>query len=198
MTYAPRNGTSNCPARDPSKDHISSLEQLLALPDVIRSSSEHIEPIINVFDNDRSFTEYCNAAGLQPRATAVAKAVHRSLDRPANIYANIWTTSSEIYGSSGTTASRLLEAETSIGNEGDVNGARYRVNAIMFAFHFRARCENSIATTTKEKLVLQKIVDESGKKIHQIKALLKRGRWYTLWVSKLGLGAILTLGETLA
>ena len=198
LTVEPRNVPAVRPARDIAKDDATSLDQLLELPDDGRSSLEQVEPILDLFEDERSFTEYCGSEGLQPKAIAVAKAVFRSLDRPESIYADIWHGTSNFYGSKGTTARRLLETDNSIESEGDVNGARYRVNALLFAFHYRARCDELVATKQKETVVLQKIMEESGKTIHQIKNLLKRGRWYALWVNKLGLGAILMLGGSLA
>lgn len=198
LTHEPRNGRMDRPERERPAKTVSTLEQLLELPDEGRPHSEQDERTLDVFQNDRTFAEHCSSCGLHPKATAVAKSVYRSLGHSKDIYADIWDNSPTFYCSNGTTASRLLETDSRIENEGDINGARYRVNALLFAFYYRARCEELTTTKHVETIVLQRIVDESGKNIHHIKNLLKRGRWYALWVNVLGVGAILILGASLA
>jgi hypothetical protein len=129
--------------------------------------------------------------------------VFRSLNRSKYIYADIWHGVRQFYGSNGTTATRLLNTQDSIEDEADVNSARYRINALLFAFHFRALCdglerEDMVSGKSKETVILENMTKETKKSREQIHTLLKRGRWYAHWVDRLGVGAILLLGESLA
>lgn len=180
------------------KESAASLQELLELPDNGQASSELVCPILDTLDNEKDVDELCSDEGLQPKATAVAKAVYRSLARPESIYTDIWQSSSNFYKVGGTTAYRLLQTETSIVNAGDVNGARYRINAILFALYFRTQCEELGLKGKQGTVIIKRMMKDSGKNSDQIKSLLKLGRWYALWVSELGLGAILMLGECLA
>lgn len=134
---------------------------------------------------------------MKPRAVAVAKEIFRSLDQPREIYTNVWH-GSGFYQNEGTTVRRLLEAHDTIINEGHINGARYRINALILACLYHARVQDMGPIAKRETIVLDELMEESGKSRSHISTVLKRGRWYALWVSSLGLGAILTLGESFA
>jgi hypothetical protein len=185
----------------PVKEHATSLQELLELPELPddgQASSEPAGPILDTIENEKDVHELCLKEGLQPKAIVVAKAVYRSLARPESLYEDIWHSSSDLYKAGGTIACRLLQTESAILDQGDVHGAKYRVNALLFAIHFRAQCEASGLKGKQGTVIIQRMMKESGKNSDQIKGLLKRGRWYALWVSELCLGAILVLGESLA
>lgn len=134
---------------------------------------------------------------MKPRAIGVAKTILRSCCQPVEIYVDIWK-GSKFYETDGTPECRLLDADGSISSEGHVNGARYRVNALVFACVYHARVQSLGPIAKRETIVLRDIEKESGKSRSHIGVVLKHGRWYMAWVSKLGLGAILTLGESFA
>jgi hypothetical protein len=174
------------------------LEQLLELPDDGQSSVNPIGRILDTLENEKEVEKLCEGERLQSKAVLVAKAVYRSLARSEDIYADIWNNSSNFYNDGETTACRLLKTDDIIANDRYTNAARYRVNALLFAMFFRTKCEELKSGARRETMVIQQMMNESGKTVDQIKTLLKRGRWYALWVSELGLGAILVLGESLA
>lgn len=174
----------------------ATLSDLLELPVHGRATSQDVEPVLFALQSEKDVKRHCDDEGVKARATAVAKIVFRSLARSEITYANVWQ-GLDLCKNSGTTACRLLETESSIVDESHVNGARCRINALLFALHYRARCEGLSTRANRETAVLQEITRESGKTSDQIKALLKRGRWCIEWVNELGLGAILTLGDSL-
>jgi hypothetical protein len=212
LTVKPRKDAAGRPRRDPAKRSAESLEELLELPNDGQSSSDQSEPTLDILRNEKSIVKYCRDSGLKPTSISVVLAVFRSLGRSKESYANVWDGCKHFYKTNGTTASRLLDAHDVIVSEADVNGARYRINALLFAFNFRARCEelrldDSDATRSKktketketiETAILRKVMEESNKKSDQIYTSLKRGRFYAQWVNELGIGAILALGESLA
>lgn len=203
LTVKPRKGAPGRSRRGPVKQSAKSLEELLELPDNGQPSSEQVEPTLDILKNEKSITKYCRDSGLKQTAISVVLAVFRSLNRSQDTYANVWYGCNRFYKAKGTTASRLLDAQDTIVGEADVNGARYRINALLFAFDFRARCErlrfdDSEETKNKETAVLRKVMEESKKTSDQIYTSLKRGRFYAQWVNELGIGAILALGESLA
>lgn len=197
LTVKPQQNSPVRPERKSAKDSTKSLPYLLNIVQS-RNPSGFVEPILQTLQTEASATKHCTHIGMRPRATAVVKSVMRSLVRPTSIYESIWQ-GSEFYATEGTTASRLLQAEGSIMNEGDINGARYRANAVILACHYYARVQDLGATVSnRETKILQEMVKESGKSRSHINAVLRRGRWYAELVNELGLGAILTLGESIA
>jgi hypothetical protein len=174
-----------------------SLPDLLKLPINGQPSPGEIEPVLAALRSEQEIVEHCSNKNMKPRAVAVAKAVFRSFAQPKEIYANVWR-GSDFYQTEGTTERRLLEAHEFIVNEGHINGARYRINALVFACVYHARVQELGPTAKRETIILEKLAKESGKPRSHITTALKRGRWYGAWVSKLGLGAILALGESFA
>lgn len=209
MTVKPRKGAAGRPRSGPAKRSAESLEELLKLPNDGQSSSDQPEPTLDILRNEKSIVKYCRDSGLKQTSISVVLAVFRSLGRSKESYANVWDGCKHFYKANGTTASRLLEAHDVIVGEADVNGARYRINALLFTFDFRARCEklrfddsdairSKKTKEKKETAVLREVMEESNKTSDQIYTSLKRGRFYAQWVNELGIGAILALGESLA
>lgn len=159
-------------------------------------------PVLDTLKDESSVASYSRSHGLKQRAIAVARAVFDALSRPEDIYSDIWRGCGPFYASNGTTAARLLGAEDSIGEEADVNGARYRINALIFAFYFRALCDKfereELNPKKTETIVVESLIKETGKSRDRIQTLLKRGRWYAQWIDRLGIGAIMLLGRSLA
>jgi hypothetical protein len=197
LTIKPRTSTSSLPKRDLVEEPAKSLPDLLQLPVNGQASPGEIEPVLATLRSEQEIVDHCSRKDMKPRAVAVAKAVFRSFAQPRDIYANIWR-GSDFYQTDGTTECRLLEAHASIVNEGHINGARYRINALIFACVYHTRVEELGPIAKRETIILGKLAKESGKPRSHITTALKRGRWYGAWVSKLGLGAILTLGESFA
>jgi len=201
LTFERANSAAQLPEPPPVKRVADTLEQLLKLPDNGQASVDQIRGVPDTLENEKEVDKLCETERLRPKAVSVAKAVYRSLAHSVDIYADIWGNSPNFYNDAGTTACRLLKTDDSIANDRCINGARYRVNALLFAMFFRTKCEECEELLTgakRETTVIRQMMDESGKTSDQIKTLLKRGRWYALWVSELGLGAILVLGESLA
>lgn len=203
LTIKPRKSAAGRPRKNHGHESVKSLEELLELPDLGQVSSREAQPVLDTLEDEDSVDKFCRDSGLKKRATLVVKAVFRSLHRSEDVYADIWNGVKDFYNSEGTTASRLLDAQEAIAGEADANAARYRINALLFAFEWRARCEavrfdESIPTKNKDTTVLKRVMAESKKTSEQIQTLLKRGRFYAEWVNELGVGAILALGESLA
>jgi hypothetical protein len=172
-----------------------SLPDLLKLPVNGQTPPGEIEPVLAALRSEQEIVEHCK--GMKPRVVAVAKAVFRSFAQPKEIYANVWR-GLDFYQTEGTIERRLLEAHEFFVKEGLLNGARYRINALVFACVYHARVQELGPIAKRETIILENLAKESGKLRSQITTALKRGRWYGAWVSKLGLGAILTLGESFA
>lgn len=180
---------------------VTSYEQLLGLPDNGQTSVDQMRRISDTLENEEELENLYKSERLKPKAASVARAVYRSLSRPEaeDIYADIWgSSSSDFYQDEETTTCRLLKTDDRIADNQYTNAARYRVNALIFAMFFHTKCEQLDTMAKKETVVIKQMMAESGKTKDQIKTLLKRGRWYVLWVSELGLGAILVLGESFA
>ena len=190
----------NPPARSGRKSAKEATQSLSDLLNIVqgRNPSGSVEPILQTLQTETSAGKHCNQIGMRSKATAVVKSVVRSLGRPMSIYRSIWQ-GSGFYETGGTATRRLLQAEGAIINEGDINGARYRVNAVILACHYHAKVQElGTAISRRETKILQEMVKESGKKRSHIYAVLRRGKWYAELVNELGLGAILTLGESIA
>jgi hypothetical protein len=180
----------------------TSLEEVFRLP---RDGQPHLSktiPILYKLKGKDSVVSHCHEDGLKSRAIAVVKTVLASLSRSEDIYEDLWHGSEKFYASNGTTASRLLSARDEIVVEADANGARYRINALLFALHFRVLCNRlereDLNPNKTETMVLDSLTEETESSRDQIHALLKRGRWYAQWIDRLGLGAIFLLGESFA
>ena len=197
MTVKPQQNSRVRSGRKSAKDATQSLSDLLKIVQG-RNPSASIGPILQTLQTETSAAEHCNQIGMRSKAAAVVRSVVRSLARPTRIYRSIWQ-GSEFYETEGTATSRLLQAEGAIADEGDINGARYRVNAVILACHYHAKVQQlGAATPHRETKILQEMMKESGKKRSHINAVLRRGKWYAELVNTLGLGAILTLGESIA
>jgi hypothetical protein len=185
----------------------NSLDEVLILPD--NGQCGQAIPALEILDNEKSITKHCKGHGLKPRAIAVVLAVFRSKKRSKEIYKGIWDGSKEFYVPYGTPASRLLNADAALEDDADVNKSKNRINALLFAIHFQTLCDSlehdekrkermSSEWKSKETIIMQKIREDTPKTDHQIRNLLKRGRWYGQWIQRLGVGGILILGDTLA
>lgn len=173
------------------------MPELLKLPVNGLASPGETQPVLATLQSESEIVEHCNNKGMKSRAIAVVKAVFRSLGQPKDIYTDVWK-GSRFYQTGGTTACRLLNADDSIVNEEHINGARYRINALVLACHYHARVQSLGPKARRETIIVEELMNESRKSRSHITTVLKRGRWYALWVSKLGLGAILTLRESFA
>jgi hypothetical protein len=185
----------------------NSLEEVLNLPDSGQPLLNQAVPTLDILKDEDSVVSYCRDDGLKSRAIAVVRAVFRSLSRSEDIYAGIWHGFRQFYAPNGTTATRLLNTQDLIVDEADVNSARYRINALLFGFHFRALCDRlerdglnpkTSKEKSKETMTVESLTKETNRSRDQIHNLLKRGRWYAQWIDRLGVGAILLLGESLA
>lgn len=182
---------------------MNSLEEVLNLPDSGQPLRNQAVPTLDILKDEDSVVSYCRDDGLKSRAIAVVRSVFRSLSRSEDIYAGIWHDARQFYAPDGTTATRLLNTQDLIVEEADVNSARYRINALLFGFHFRTLCDrlerdDLNPKKSKEAITVESLTKETNRSHDQIHTLLKRGRWYAQWISRLGVGAILLLGESLA
>lgn len=201
LTSRPRQSTPRQPAKDKKEFAEITLEKLWLLPDSGEWSIEDRPPTLDHLKDQEAIHNHCREEGLRNTAIQVVKATYDSLQRPEDRYNNIWQKSRQFYRTEGTVATRLLNTNDVVEDEEEINAARYRVNALLFAFEYRARCERldtSELTTKKEAAVMKAVMSESGRTSEQIHTLLKRGRFYAQWIKILGPGAILTLGVSLA
>jgi hypothetical protein len=173
---------------------VESLSDLLALPENGRDAPEPVEVILGALRSEKDVTRHCDSNKIPQSAKSTAKAVFRSLNFPEARYKDIWS-GFIFYNVRGSIACRCLEAERHISGDAFVNGARYRINALLFALDYNARVQALGTKAHRERIVVDAIVKESSRLKRQIELLLKKGRWYALWVSKFGIGAILALGE---
>lgn len=203
LTIKPRNRPVPRSSNAPVSQSTNSLNEVLDLPDSGQPLLNQAVPTLAILKDEDSVVSYGRDDGLKPRAIAVVRAVFRSLSHSEDIYAGIWQGFRQFYAPSGTTATRLLNTQDLIVDEANVNSARYRINALLFGFHFRALCDrierdDSNPKMSKETMVLESLIKETKRSREQIHTLLKRGRWYAQWIDRLGVGAILLLGESLA
>lgn len=169
----------------------------MALPVSGRSSLGAVEPTTGIIERETDVMKFCDAEKVPGKVAATAKVIFRALARPDSLYSNIWH-GSDFYTTGGSTACRLLEAEVAITNDQDLNGARYRINALIFALHYNAQIQELGPRANRESIVTERLLKESCKTRRQVEFLLQRGRWLALWVNQFGLGAILALGESIA
>jgi hypothetical protein len=160
-------------------------------------ASEQLEPRPGALQSTKDVIEYCSNNKFSKNVKATGNAVIRSLRHPETSYQSIWG-NQDFYKDSGSMASRFLNAECAILDQKHVNGARYRINALLFALHYNAQLQELGANANRQSLVMAGLMAESSKTKRQIEFLLKQGRWNALWVYKFGIGAILALGEFLA
>jgi hypothetical protein len=171
--------------------------ELLQLLENDPDASEPLEPPQGALQSAKDVIEYCNSNKFPKHVRATGNAVIRSFHHPETSYQSIWS-NHDFYKDSGSMASRFLNAECAILDERHVNGARYRINALLFALHYNARVQELGTNAHRQSTVMTDLMAESSKTKRQIEFLLKQGRWNALWVCKFGIGAILALGEFLA